>query len=773
MTLSAAAMAGPRALPPERLPAPFGVNIHFTEGRPGEVAMLAKAYKVARMDFMWHATEKERGRYDFSAYDSLVKELESAGVEPYFILDYGNDLYQAGPPRTPEAMDAYARWAAASVAHYKGHRIVWEFWNEPNGNGFWGGKANSREYAALVNAAGPAVRKADPAATLAVGALSGFDWEFVDTIARSGALRYADAFAVHPYRSGFPESVGPDYSRLRRIIDQFAGGRKIPILSGEWGYSTNRKTGVSEERQAQYLARQRLYNARCGVRTSIWYDWKEDGPDPDENEHHFGSVRPDLTTKPAYKAALTSAETLAGYEMARMLVDEPNAFVMLLRNSKGESALALWTTGPRRTFRVRGRVERIVSMLGRETPGDARTVQDIAYGPSPRYALLGRNAAMDAYAAWQWVRPGDLLAAGRALPTTFTLRNATGAFQTFTVALGVKGGTAWPARFAARLKPGEIRRIPVALTLWSRPVETRLSVTVDSAGSGLNLRDVASVPVSVSNPMTLSMDMTSPGSVHVAIEAPAARGATDREAFRVTVTKPGGAAAAPARSVIVSPSTQGRAEATFPVPAGKGGARAYGVSVTDARGHTLASLAPVEARPLYTFDDGVAGGPAKGLSIHEEGDPKVGGSAAMAMAADPGRGPVVDIQADFPDGWRYFVVTPDKTEIPANVNAVGMWVNGDGQGDFIRCRFVDAKGQTWQPTVAQKGTWKGWKWVTMRLDDTTAGSWGGPQDGVIHRPIRWDSIFLLDNASQHAHKAHIQIDDITLMSGGEQSSVRR
>ena len=77
----------------------WGTNIHWTRppGGEAEAAMLARAFRVARMDFKWSAIEKAKGVYDFSAYDSLLGTMQTQGVRPYWILDYGNPLYPPGP----------------------------------------------------------------------------------------------------------------------------------------------------------------------------------------------------------------------------------------------------------------------------------------------------------------------------------------------------------------------------------------------------------------------------------------------------------------------------------------------------------------------------------------------------------------------------------------------------------------------------------------------------------------------------------------------------
>src|SRR6185503_1945463 len=55
----------------------LGVNIHFIDPQPGEVKMIADAgFRWVRMDFIWEVTERQRGQYDFSSYDRLLKQLD-------------------------------------------------------------------------------------------------------------------------------------------------------------------------------------------------------------------------------------------------------------------------------------------------------------------------------------------------------------------------------------------------------------------------------------------------------------------------------------------------------------------------------------------------------------------------------------------------------------------------------------------------------------------------------------------------------------------------
>jgi hypothetical protein len=159
-------------------------------------------------------------------------------------------------------------------------------------------------------------------------------------------LEYLDAVSVHPYRGKPPETAFRDYTRLREMIARYAPKDKnIPIISGEWGYSSNTK-GVSQETQAAYIVRQQLSNLLNGVPVSIWYDWKNDGKDPNENEHNFGTVSVALQPKPAYLAIQKLTQELSGYRIAfRRDTSNTNDFVLVLTNDLGRTKYAAWTVG--------------------------------------------------------------------------------------------------------------------------------------------------------------------------------------------------------------------------------------------------------------------------------------------------------------------------------------------------------------------------------------------------------------------------------------------
>ncbi|HEY3283685.1 MAG TPA: hypothetical protein VGN26_15575, partial [Armatimonadota bacterium] len=299
-------------LPQPSVPGSLGVNIHFTDPQPGEASRIAGGgFRWIRMDFTWSAIERQKGRYDFSAYDRLLTALKPEGIRPIFILCYGNDIYEEGSPRSPEARAAFARFVTAGVNHFRNQGILWEMWNEPN-IGFWKPVPKVSEYIALALEAGRALRQAAPQEWYIGPATSGVDVRFVEECLKAGLLKYWDAVSVHPYRNTPPETAATDLLALRQLIDRYsAPGSKVPIISGEWGYS-ERYPGLDLEKQSQYLPREMLTNLSLGVILSIWYDWRDDGPDPKEPEHHFGTLYLNNDPKPTYRAAQTLARCLNG-----------------------------------------------------------------------------------------------------------------------------------------------------------------------------------------------------------------------------------------------------------------------------------------------------------------------------------------------------------------------------------------------------------------------------------------------------------------------------
>ena len=88
------------------------------------------------------------------------------------------------------------------------------------------------------------------------------------------------------------------------MIGNYSNSKSIPIIQGEWGYSTciideeqsiecqvNGNTGqISYDLQAMYLVRMWVMSDYMNIPITIWYDFKNDAMDPTHGEANFGNV---------------------------------------------------------------------------------------------------------------------------------------------------------------------------------------------------------------------------------------------------------------------------------------------------------------------------------------------------------------------------------------------------------------------------------------------------------------------------------------------------
>jgi hypothetical protein len=390
--------AGIEALAHPAIPNGFGVNIHFT-GEPRDLDMIAKAgFKFIRMDLTWSGVERVKGVHDFTAsgYDALTKGCTERGINILYILDYSNKLYEADRSvRTEAGREAFAAFAAAAAKRYAGKGILWEIWNEPNLRHFWSPQPSAEDYCKLVEATAGRIRQADPTGQVVGGATSQIPLEWFEECFKRGLLKWIDILSVHPYRSKAPETVITDYAKLRELIKRYApAGKHIPVISGEWGYSNLNwdKSRLTEQEQAQYLARMFLINLYQGIPVSIWYDWKNDGTNPNEREHQFGTVRHDLKAKEAYLAAKILASSLTGYSIdERLDLGHEDDFAFRLIKDHSE-AIAFWTLGNRHdvTLPIAPTEVTLIDMHGDKVVIDFKTGPlKLRVEQSPQYLLIG------------------------------------------------------------------------------------------------------------------------------------------------------------------------------------------------------------------------------------------------------------------------------------------------------------------------------------------------------------------------------------------------
>jgi hypothetical protein len=348
----------------------FGVNIHTgPTWKATDIKLIADAgFQWIRCDLFWQFTERSKGVYNFSEYDTLVEGFEKYGIKILWTLDYNNPIYGAANdkigPTTATQFAAYAAWTTMAVQRFANRGHVWEIWNEPNVAHFWGPAPNVSNYCSLAMAACKSIKAAapnelivGPAATYCgSGTRPDQALTFLKSCFDVGLLDRVDAISVHLYRphGGPPELVFPWMAAYSNLAKSYVVKR--PFVSSEWGVS---RTEVDERTQAAFIAREFACCAIAGIPLSIWYDFMDDGTNTTNREHMFGLI--DTARRPhlAYTAAKVFNGFAANAKHVVRLASAPDDYLVQF----DQSTMA-WTAGTSHAVKLTVKPAHAVDFLG-------------------------------------------------------------------------------------------------------------------------------------------------------------------------------------------------------------------------------------------------------------------------------------------------------------------------------------------------------------------------------------------------------------------------
>jgi len=347
--------------PSATVPDNAGVNTGVTTKSLDDddlLKMRQAGIRYIRFDLFWHEVERAKGVYVWGAFDSVILKLKRHGIKPILILDYGNKLYQpdGGGIRTEEGRQGFTNFAAAAVTRYNRQipGIIWEIWNEPNSNTFWEPKRNPDEFVALVKAAAPAMRKAEPTVTIVSGGILELFWSvtqaYLERCFELGLLKEVDGLGVHLYggtRNYHPERIIEELAGLRMRMAAHGARADYPILNTEFGatlkeYANAR--GLGPERQeltrAEIYVRMYLLTLLENVRLNVWYEWRW-------RDNFSGSalLNSDGSPRGTFDAIATVNDQLNGYAFDKRLDEFGKDDFVLVFKKGDQRKLAVWTTG--------------------------------------------------------------------------------------------------------------------------------------------------------------------------------------------------------------------------------------------------------------------------------------------------------------------------------------------------------------------------------------------------------------------------------------------
>jgi hypothetical protein len=235
--------------------------------------------KRARIQSGWAKCEKEKGVYDFTWLDPIVKGLKEQTVEPWMCLCYGNPLYNSDIDLNAKlfsddkTMSAWLNYVEATVKQYKDTVKEWEIWNEINHD-----KTAAKNYAALLMKTAERIRKVQPDAIIIGFAMVRVDLKFTKEVFeilkennQAGILNYV---SYHPYVKN-PDSIYDDVSKLKELVDSY--DPNIKLFQGESGCPSALEWTHAlpyypwtEISQAKWLMRRMAGDRVRDIRTSIF-----------------------------------------------------------------------------------------------------------------------------------------------------------------------------------------------------------------------------------------------------------------------------------------------------------------------------------------------------------------------------------------------------------------------------------------------------------------------------------------------------------------------
>lgn len=334
----------------------LGVGTHISGGRRPllqSLTLLKQAGVGAiRDDVYWIWVEKQPGVLRVPAEcDAYVQASLDRGIEPLVVLGYGNPFHGGGKPHDVQQIQAYVTYARSVVEHFRGKVHLYELWNEWDWKAGGTAPGSAEDYLALISAAYPVLKQSDPTARFLIGAVTphGIRDGFLKSLVKSGGLHYSDGLSLHTYihhdQDARPEVWARWMDQVEDELKAWSGRDEVPFYVTEMGWpSYVGKGGVTEDIQAQYLARLFILARTLPFIKGVWwYDFQDDGDDPSNMEFHFGVVGLRYEPKPAYATLVETGALMRNATFqGRLPVPGSDLLALRFRKPDGTAFLVVW-----------------------------------------------------------------------------------------------------------------------------------------------------------------------------------------------------------------------------------------------------------------------------------------------------------------------------------------------------------------------------------------------------------------------------------------------
>ncbi len=349
-----------------------------------------------RINWSWIEPDDPQGgepEYVWGPYhDEKLRLVAETGVRLIASVEHAPDWAADSPcaPIYSERLPDFAQFLTDLVNRYQEppwNIKHWELINEPDytwpngwagGLGCWGNDGD--QYALMLAVAYPAIKGADPEATVLMGGVA-HDWfteyggpfyrYFPDDVMEAGGGDYVDTLTFHyfpdfhaewerwvphgnpptcgivddgqgtPYEAWGKDLIAKTNHFRNRMATCFGVNKPVWVTElAEHGYAN---TPSSLVQQARYVIQGYTRGLAAGVENITWYALVTIN-----DSYEQGLLFDDWTPKPAFYAYQTLTSELTGYEYAHTL-DTPAVEGYVFRNPCGQEKTVAWGSG-RLTF---------------------------------------------------------------------------------------------------------------------------------------------------------------------------------------------------------------------------------------------------------------------------------------------------------------------------------------------------------------------------------------------------------------------------------------
>ncbi|HEY7438559.1 MAG TPA: hypothetical protein VIC35_04130 [Acidimicrobiia bacterium] len=323
------------------------------------------------IDVDWPSIQQHGpGTFWWDATDRVVQAATSRGLTVDATLAYSPTWARPANCPTgsthclPVNVADYATFAQAAVMRYgasstdpalRGSIETWSIWNEPNNPAFAQPKPDPQHYTDMLRAAYPAIKDADPTATVITGgtapepnARDGSSYSpvtWLTDLYTDGAKGYFDAVGHHPYM--FP--VNPLDAQPWNAFTQTLSLHNVMAWFGDaekkiWGTEVGAPTGDAKNALSPSNQAKWVFDYYTGWNSTFasftgqlsYFQLRDSGTNPASWEQNMGLVTTNWAPKPAYgelQAVMEGAGAPINVLVGRRVVDSPTGGYYVLQGN--------------------------------------------------------------------------------------------------------------------------------------------------------------------------------------------------------------------------------------------------------------------------------------------------------------------------------------------------------------------------------------------------------------------------------------------------------